>query len=174
MADFKNIRQAPNYAEIKQKVYEAVYPCTKEPKAQDFDFWIGEWDVYQTVSKYLVGHSSVQSISGSCAILENWTSTAAHNGKSINYYDPLAGKWEQDWVGSGGGADQQHFINGEYNNGAMRFIYEKMTNGKKSTGNFIFYNIDRNTVRQYQDVLNDDGKTYTVSYDFTYVRKKST
>jgi len=171
MADFKNVRKASNFADIRKKAYETVYPCAAEPRAHDFDFWIGEWDVYNTGSKFLVGHSVVQSISGGCALLENWTSTQASTGKSINYYNTATGKWEQDWIGSAGGP--QRYLNGEYKDGAMQFTYE-FTNaqGKKQTGNFKFYNVDKDTVRQYQDVNNDDGKTVTVSYDFTYVRKK--
>jgi tetratricopeptide (TPR) repeat protein len=171
LRDFKNVREATNYSDIKRKVYESVFPCAVEPRAHDFDFWIGEWDVYQTGGKFLVGHSSVQSISGECAILENWTSTQAQTGKSINYYNPATGKWEQDWIGSGGGP--QRYLNGEYKDNVMHFTYESTNaNGQKVTGNFKFYNIDKDTVRQYQDVNNDDGKTVTVSYDFTYVRKK--
>jgi len=170
LVDFKNIRAAANYTDIKKQVYESVYPCAAEPHSHDFDFWIGEWDVYQTGTKFLVGHSSVQSISGGCAILENWTSTQASIGKSINYYNSATGKWEQDWIGSAGGP--QRYLDGVYKDSVMHFTYENVTNNKKVTGNFKFYNIDKNTVRQYQDVNNDDGKTVTVSYDFTYVRKR--
>ena len=148
----------------------AQQPCSAEPHSHDFDFWIGEWDVYPTGANNLVGHSVVQSISGGCAILENWTDTKDHPGKSINYYNPATGKWEQDWIGSGGGP--QRYLNGEYKNNVMHFTYENMANGKKITGNFKFYNMGKDTVRQYQDVNNDDGKTVTVSYDLTYVRKK--
>jgi len=170
MADFKNVRQAANFAEIKRKAYETVFPCAADAHAHEFDFWIGEWDVYNTGSQFLVGHSVVQSISGECALLENWTSTQASTGKSINYYNTATGKWEQDWIGSAGGP--QRYLDGEYKEGAMQFTYETTNaQGKKQTGHFKFYNIDKNTVRQYQDVNNDDGKTVTVSYDFTYKRK---
>ncbi len=149
----------------------AQSPCNAKPHSHDFDFWIGEWNVYKSGSNNLVGRSIVQSISGGCAILENWTSTKASEGKSINYYNPGTGKWEQDWIGSAGGP--QRYYNGEYKNGAMHFTYETTNaKGAKVSGNFIFYNIDKDTVRQYQDIINDDGKTITVSYDFTYVRKK--
>ncbi|HVW15422.1 MAG TPA: hypothetical protein VHB54_16440 [Mucilaginibacter sp.] len=144
-------------------------PCASEPHTHDFDYWIGEWDVYQTGTKTLVGHSVVQSISGGCGLLENWTDLQGGSGKSINYYDPATRKWEQDWVGSGGSA--QHYLNGEYRDSVMFFTYERFNNGKKITGNFKFYNMGSNSVRQYQDVNNGDG-TVTVSYDLTYVRKK--
>lgn len=173
LADFKNVRQAENYGEIKKKVYEAVYPCAAEPHTHDFDFWIGEWDVYQSGSKFLVGHSSVQSMAGGCGILENWTSTQANTGKSFNFYDASVGKWEQDWLGSGGPADRQRFYNGEYKDGVMSFTQETVNaKGVKVKGNFKFYNIDKDTVRQYLETSSDDGKTYQPVYDFTYVRKK--
>jgi tetratricopeptide (TPR) repeat protein len=173
--DFKNLRMSPKFKEIRQQVYEIAYPCTKEPRAHDFDFWIGDWSVYPTGSQFLVGHSQVESMAGGCAILENWTSTQAENGKSFNYYDQQTGKWEQDWIGSGGFASgRQRYYNGEYKNGAMHFTYETTNaKGEKQAGNFIFYNIDKDTVRQYQDISNDGGKTFTVSYDFTYIGKKA-
>jgi tetratricopeptide (TPR) repeat protein len=171
--DFKNIRLSPKFKEIRQQLFETIYPCAKEPHAHDFDFWIGDWNVYPTGSQFLVGHSHVESMAGECAILENWTSTQSETGKSFNFYEPQTGKWEQDWIGSGGfAAGRQRYYNGVYKESAMHFTYET-TNAKreKHTGNFIFYNIDKNTVRQYQDVSADGRKTFTVSYDLTYKRK---
>ena len=173
LADLKNVRQASNYKDLRKKVYEAVYPCAAEPHSHDFDFWIGDWEVYQTGTKFLVGHSLVQSIAGDCALLENWTSTQAHSGKSFNYYDAAVGKWEQDWLGAGGQSDRQRFYNGEYKDGAMSFTNETVNAQKvKVLGNFRFYNIDKDTVRQYLEQSTDGGKTYQPVYDFTYVRKK--
>lgn len=170
LQEFKILRKMPEYKAIYQKMYALAYPCTTAPHTHDFDFWIGEWDVYQTGTHTLVGHSLVQSVSGGCSLLENWNATTAGNGKSLNYYDANAGAWEQDWIGSAGGS--QHYLNGEYKNGIMHFTYESAANGQKITGNFMFYNIDKNTVRQYQDMSTDGGKTYTVAYDLTYIRKQ--
>jgi hypothetical protein len=44
-------------------------------------------------------------------------------------------------------------------------------NGSKTKGTFIFYNIGRDSVRQYQDVTDDSGKIISVTYDLTYLRK---
>lgn len=170
LREFKAIREQQGFKNTYQKIYALAYPCTTAPHTHDFDFWIGEWDVYQTGTHSLVGHSLVQSVSGGCSLLENWNATTANNGKSLNYYDVNAGSWEQDWIGSAGGS--QRYLNGEYKNGAMHFTYESVSGGQKVTGNFFFYNIDKNTVRQYQDMSTDGGKTYTVAYDFTYIRKK--
>jgi len=173
LADYKNIRESPKFAEIRKQLYEILYPCTKEPHSHDFDFWIGDWDTYSTGTKFLTGHSHIEVMAGGCAILENYISTQLYTGKSFNYYDPEKGKWEQDWVGSSGAADRSRYYNGEYRDGAMHFTSETTdAKGVKTLGNFIFYNIDKNTVRQYLELSTDGGKTYQVSYDLTYIRKK--
>ena len=170
LPDFNPLRANEQFRAIHKKIYGNVFPCSLQPRSQDFNFWIGEWDVYATRTKTLVGHSIVQAISGGCGLLENWTSATNHTGKSVNYYDPAAGKWEQDWVGSAG--DLQHYLNGEYKDGAMHFSYKKIVQGQPVSGNFMFYNIDKDTVRQYQDITDDNGKIISVSYDLTYIRKK--
>jgi hypothetical protein len=169
---FKNLRSASNFKEIRLKVYEMVYPCSKEPRNHDFDFWIGDWNCYRTGTQILSGTSHVEAMAGGCAVLENYTATQAYSGKSFNFYDTITGKWEQDWIGSGGPSDRQRYINGEYKNRSMHFTYETMNaNGSKTKGTFIFYNISRDSVRQYQDVTDDSGKIISVTYDLSYLRK---
>ena len=171
LKDFDVLRNTEAFKSIYKKVYNNAYPCSADPKQREFDFWIGEWDVFQNGTTQLVGHSLVQKISGECALLENWDASRGYNnGKSLNYFDALTNSWQQDWIGSAGGA--QRYLNGVYKDSAMRFTYETMSNGKKVTGNFIFYNLSRDKVRQYQDASEDGGKTFTVSYDFIYIRKK--
>ncbi len=168
--DFDAIKGSQSFKDLYKKMYDKAYPCSTDSKSKEFDFWIGEWDVYQNGTNILVGYSLVQKIAGECALLENWTALSGTGmGKSLNYYDPVAASWEQDWIGSTGGP--QRFVNGVYKDSSMRFTYENITNGKKTTGNFIFYNLGPGKVRQYQD-SSEDGKTFTVMYDFIYIRKK--
>ena len=55
----------------------------------------------------------------------------------------------------------------------MRFEFEtKDAQGNKITGRFIFYNEGPNQVRQFNETSANGGKTWTTSYDFTYIRKK--
>jgi tetratricopeptide (TPR) repeat protein len=172
--DFKNMRASAKFKDTRKQIYEILYPCAKEPHNHDFDFWIGDWDCMPTGTNFVTGHSRIESMAGGCAVLENFTSNQQYTGKSFNFYDPAKGKWEQDWVGGGGAGDRNQYTNGEYKDGAMHFKYEAVNaKGIRVLGNFIFYNIDKDTVRQYLELSTDGGKTYQVSYDLTYKRKKA-
>jgi len=170
LRDFVNIVNDPEFLKCKQKVFAAAFPCMSDPHAREFDFWVGEWDVYITGTKTLAGHSLIQMISGGCAVLENWDSPAS-NGKSINYVDPVSKKWKQNWAGSYPNGIQE-FANGEYRDGAMRFTYETVNaQNQKIIGRFIFYNEKPGQVRQFNETSADEGKTWVTSYDYTYIRK---
>ncbi len=171
LKEFNRLRGEPSFVKLREKMYGIAYPCMKDPHAREFDFWAGEWNVYPTGTRTLVGESSVQIISGGCALLENWTSPVS-TGKSINYIDPVTNKWKQAWAGSYSKGIQE-FINGEYKDSAMRFVFEyKDAQGHRIIGRFIFYNEGPGQVRQFNETSADDGKTWTTSYDFTYIRKK--
>jgi len=169
LKDFSAIRNNTRFKELRTKAYNAAYPCMNAPQAREFDFWVGEWDVYITGTKNCVGHSLIQIVSGGCAILENWSSNSViGNGKSLNFIDPATNKWRQTWVGNDG---LQEFINGVYSDDAMRFTFESTDNQhRKLIGRFIFYNQGPRQVRQFNETSADEGKTWTTSYDFTYIK----
>lgn len=176
--EFDNIRKDKRFEEATTTVTKKAFPCLNIPQAREFDFWVGEWDVYPNGAPVVVGHSKVEIASGGCMILENWTAKGAvpNVGKSINYVNTATGKWEQHWVGSGGLNlnNPQLFVNGEYKDGAMRFESTSTSpQNQKQIGRFIFYNMGRDQVRQFYEVSTDEGKTWTTSYDFIYKRKKS-
>src|SRR6185369_3711093 len=107
-----------------------AFPCLKNAQAREFDFWLGDWDVYNRGTTSLVGKSKIENASGGCMVLENWTAVGSqmHNGKSMNFVDPESGKWIQVWVGSSGINSQNmtRFYDGEYKDGAMRFVFDRV------------------------------------------------
>lgn len=54
----------------------------------------------------------------------------------------------------------------------MYFEGETAAGGKKTLNKLTFFKVDENTVRQLAESSVDGGKTWTVNYDFKYVRKK--
>ncbi|HJW94976.1 MAG TPA: aspartyl protease family protein, partial [Thermoanaerobaculia bacterium] len=157
--DLASLHDDPRYRELVQSVDKLRSPCMYNAEARQFDFWVGEWDAYGQGRK--AGTSVIQRISNGCGILENWTNAVGGGGgKSINFYDPNAGKWFQYWIGADG---NPHRFSGTYRDGAMRFDGESLTR-------LTLFNIDSNTVRQLSE-RSDDGKNWSVVYDFKYVRR---
>jgi hypothetical protein len=176
--DFDSIRKDKRFTEAVATVNRNAFPCLGVAQAREFDFWVGEWDVYPNGATLIVGHSKVEVASGGCMILENWTAIGGvpNVGKSMNYINSATGKWEQHWIGSGGLSlnNPQLFVNGEYKDGAMRFeAVSTSPQNQKQLSRFIFFNMGPDQVRQFYEISVDDGKTWTTSYDFIYKRRKS-
>ena len=67
--------------------------------ATQFDFWLGEWDVYRWDTDQVVGHSRIESILNGTAIQEHYTSTTnPYSGTSLNKWNPRTKEWEQFWI----------------------------------------------------------------------------
>jgi tetratricopeptide (TPR) repeat protein len=172
--DFASLRRAAEYKIIHDTIYNRAYPCMADSNSRKFDFWVGEWNAYQNGTSNLAGYSKIEIASGGCMILENWTSAiGSYSGKSMNFYIPATGKWEQVWVGSEGAQQRPNrFINGWYGDGAMRFEFSGKDQDGDYIGRFVFYNLGPDKVRQFNEQSHDNGKTWVTNYDFLYIRKK--
>lgn len=166
-ADLENIRKDARFKKMTELADRQKRPCIYSAEARQFDFWVGDWDVFNTQGQK-AGTNTVQLFSDGCGLLENWTGSLGGDGKSINFYDTSTNKWYQSWIGTGGGALRYA---GLFTNGAMRFEGETIANGKKTLQKLTFTKIDENTVRQLFEASTDDGKTWTITYDLKYVRK---
>jgi Protein of unknown function (DUF1579) len=70
------------------------------PEQRQFDFWIGEWDVY--AGEKLVGRNRIEAVHGGCALREQYATERGYSGESLNTYDARRKLWHQTWVDSGG------------------------------------------------------------------------
>jgi|SRR5687767_11529826 len=174
--DLANLREEPRFKELAASLDRKRRPCIYSDAARQFDFWLGEWDVFNPQGQK-AGTSSIQQIADGCGILENWTGSLGGSGKSINFYDAATGRWHQYWIGGGGVAARYA---GVYKDGAMRYEGESVqqsnsggSGGAKVRTRLTFFNLDANTVRQHAEQSSDDGQTWTTIYDFKYVQRKS-
>ena len=166
--DLASLHEDPRYKEIWLSVDKKKNPCMYSAEARQFDFFVGEWDAFNPQGR-MDGTSVIQRIANGCGILENWKGAIGGEGKSLNFYDPQLGKWFEYWVGANGAPLR---FSGIYQGGALRFEGEPSTqNGKKIITRLTFFNIDTNTVRQLAEQSDDGGKTWTVNYDYKYVRR---
>ncbi|MCU0239342.1 MAG: tetratricopeptide repeat protein [Pyrinomonadaceae bacterium] len=165
--DFEVLKNEQKFVDLVKKSDLAVNPCKASPEFRQFDFWIGEWDAKNTQG-VTVGSSSIQLILGNCVIFENW-STPVSSGKSFNIYDKATKKWHQNWVDDKG--NYTHYV-GEIIDGKMVYIADSIQNGKKSLLKMTFSKLPNGNIHQHGESSTDEGKTWTTTFDFTYIRKK--
>jgi hypothetical protein len=127
---------------------------------RQFDFWIGDWDVFTPDGKP-AGRSHIESFAGGCGIEEQWTGAKGGGGRSLNTYDAADHQWHQFWVGSGGSVLQL----------AGSFANEVMTLQDRGNRIRFTHNAD-GTVRQTWDISQDGGQTWKTSFDGKYVHAK--
>lgn len=147
-----------------------THPCANDTMYQQFDFWIGNWEVYSTKGK--AGTSRIERILDSCIILENWTSEkSGYAGKSFNTYNAATRQWQQTWVDNAGGTTE--YLRGYAAKDKMIFFADKVAagNGKFFLRRLSFFKLNNNTVRQLGERSDDNGSTWTTEYDLEYRRK---
>lgn len=150
-------------------------PCSS-PAFRQFDFWIGEWEAYNTNGKK-AGDSKIELILDSCTIVENWTSATLvsglrYAGKSYNMYNITTGKWQQYYVDNAGTITE--YFNGHYESGKM--ILET-ANTKQQDGTYkilkmTFYNLSPDKIRQHSESSADNGASWKTDFDLEYRRRK--
>ena len=91
-------------------------PCDVQPEFSQFDFWVGDWNVYQSDGA-LAGVNRITKTDGGCLIREQWRSVQGGSGFSINFYDVAQSAWRQIWVSPGAQID---YSGGLDEAGAMR------------------------------------------------------
>jgi hypothetical protein len=143
--------------------------------AHDFDFWIGDWDVYGPLGKPAGRNTITPMFEGQSGgmLHEHWHGNGGVEGRSINAYDASRGCWHQTWMDSTGGV---LLLEGGLRDGAM--VLEGWGPGDDDD----LDRVDRQRitwtrddegaeVRQLWESSSDDGKTWTVAFDGRYRRR---
>jgi len=139
-------------------------PACQSAEYRQFDFWIGEWEVFLPGGKK-AGDSRIESIAAGCALLENWSGIGGFSGKSLNSYDSDDKRWHQSWVDSSGSRLE---LAGSYADKRM-----VLSSAPGTTVQRIAWSInDDGSVRQLWESSVDGGKTWAVQFDGKYVRRK--
>jgi len=148
-------------------------PACTAPEHRQFDFWVGYWDVYPTGKDRLVAHSLIEKLYDGCAIRENWMPLKGAGGGSLNAYRPADRIWRQTWTDSANGWG---VFEGKFENGAMVLagVWENINGpGTKAFARTTWTRNADGSVRQRGETRNEDGKTWSKGFDFTYKPGKS-
>lgn len=171
-AEFAPLVGNARFDAVTQAFEAAAWPCRADPVSRQFDFWVGDWDVF--VNGALAGRNTVEPMLGDCTLLENWTSAGNREGKSFNWVDRSSFRepqWRQLWIADQG--TTLDYYSGSYSDGAMRFEGHTMSpTGDSIPQKLRFENIAPDTVRQVFEQSNDGGATWVVTFDGLYIRRR--
>ena len=150
-------------------------PCSN-PLYRQFDFWIGEWEAYDTKGAK-AGDSKITLILDSCVILEEWTSAGMQQGlryagKSFNTWNAVTKQWQQTWVDNAGGSNE--YMEGVFANKQIIYTSTPFKFSKDSVAQrkMTFTNLSPIKLRQLGEISKDNGNTWSIEYDLEYRRKK--
>ena len=146
-------------------------PCNGMEQFSQFDFWVGEWTV-AIADGTQAGRNLITKEKGGCLLTEHWTSVRGGTGFSLNYYDPTAGEWVQNWVdGSGSIID----IRGGIEEGSMVLTgtIQYVGNGKVNAFRGKWTLLGDGRVRQFFEESTDGGKSWTTWFEGFYSRQSA-
>ncbi len=136
-------------------------------------FGVGEWECYSTTNGKLSGTNTLAFRVNKNVIHESWAGIGGQfSGESWNVYNRQTNEWEQTWVDTTG---NRLFITAKCNDDSidgLMFEGENIAPGSKPQKTRMHVRpIDNGRVMQTGFTSNDNGKTWTQSYEFVYVPK---
>ena len=96
---------------------QAVPPAfCSAPEFRQFDFWLGDWDVFDVGKSAVVAHARVDLTLGGCVLREDYQGANGLQGQSFTLYDAIRKIWHQSWATNRG---QLLVIEGKLDAGQM-------------------------------------------------------
>ena len=167
--DLAALKDDGRFSALIERMTAGVRPCLTRKESRLFDFWVGEWDV-RTPQGQSAGTSSVQLLLEGCALYENWTDTQGSSGKSLNSYNPATKQWQQYWTSQNGTVTE--YRESEWVGQSLRFKATQTTAQGPALLRMTFTPVNPDLVRQFGETSSDGGKSWTISFDLYYHRKK--
>jgi len=145
-------------------------PCCSESHSS-FDFWIGDWTVYDVNGK-VVGYNTIEKQYDNCVLQEKWTSSAKNKGTSYNYYDEKDSTWNQVWVDNSGFSLT---LKGNYSEGKMILKSELVEGQKGKYYNQITWTKNEDgSVTQVWNIFNEKNKMTQEAFRGIYKKSVKT
>lgn len=138
------------------------------PEHRQFDFWIGDWDVFTPDGKQ-AGTNRIVPVMAGCVLHEHWVGKGNFVGESFNAWDARRQRWHQTWMDGSGAV---LLLDGSAGEGSMTLSDADMpAKSDRNLVNEIRWTTNADgSVRQHWRTSKDGGKTWTTAFDGKYVR----
>lgn len=137
---------------------------------RQFDFWQGEWDVFDRDDRR-VGRNRIDLVLGGCALVEHWEGAAGGRGTSLNAWSADDRRWRQMWVDGAGG---QLDLRGTWDEDTSTMTLSgagRARDGHAVTHEIAWLRLEDGSVRQRWRQSRDAGQTWTTVFDGQYRRR---
>jgi len=145
-------------------------PCATD-EHQQFDFWLGRWDVFQAGRTEPSATNIISKLHGGCALFEDYTTIGGYSGMSSSFYDVARATWHQTWIGKDG---QPLYLEGGMNNKGQMILSSANWPGHKPGDPIarITWTAGKDgSVRQFFEVSQDGGEKWSTVFDGKYVKQ---
>ena len=139
-------------------------PCTS-PEYHQFDFWVGDWDVFEQNSNQSDAHVRVDRILDGCVLREHYEDTSGTVGESFTTYDVARKLWHQTWVTNRG---RLLTIEGKLEDGSIRLAGSYFRDNAQEVRVRGVWTPDGNNVRESAVISSDAGKTWQPWFDLSF------
>lgn len=140
--------------------------CTEQH--DQFDFWVGDWKVYDTAG-IEIGQNTIVQLQDNCVIQESWRSPNS-TGTSYNYFNLKDSTWNQVWIDNSGAHLE---LKGQAIENGMQLNSDWITHssGTEYQNQIIWRKQDDGSVTQTWNIVNKEGKIINVVFRGVYRRK---
>jgi hypothetical protein len=144
---------------------EPASAACDSPEFHQFDFFAGDWDVFDMGSPTVTARNTVTPMVGGCALREVHQQNDGMVGESITIYDRARGVWHQTWVTNRG---ELLLLEGGLVNGRM--VLTAATKESDGTTGLIrgTWWAEGNVVRQLAEGSKDGGQSWSQLWDIAF------
>lgn len=143
-------------------------PKTPDPRATQFDFWLGAWDL--TSGGKPAGTNSITRELDGAVVMEHFVSNkeGGLRGISVSVFNANTGQWQQTWVDNQGAYLD---FTGGFHDGKMILQRHASKAGQEFLQRMVWYNITPDSLDWSWQRSDDSGTTWKTLWPIHYRRK---
>ena len=131
---------------------------------RQFDFWLGDWDVFEVDGGTKVARTHVDSILNGCVLQETYEDGTSYKGESFTIYDASRKVWHQTWVTNRG---KLLVTEGTLRNGEITLTGTELQDGVERIVRGT-WTPAQGGVRETAEISSDAGATWKPWFDLMF------